>query len=142
MGLLLPKGENSSSSSSPAPAWLLLASARFVLLALELGRRVSQGTGFAGVNPPAGADTRLEDELFRGRNSDAATLRRGEPKGEGEAGRLVEVPDSAGGTDEMGEPTLVLMATDEVTLVVERLERVRFQGRGDARGEPEPMTPG
>jgi hypothetical protein len=71
----------------------------------------------------------------------AAMLSLGEPKGDGEAGRLLGPPMTPGGRVErvagVGAAPL-----EEARLVDERLERVRFHGRGDARGEPEPMTPG
>lgn len=131
----MAKGENSSSSSSSsAVAWLLLASARLVLLVLEL-ERVSKGAGLVGVRLAAPA-ARLVDEALRGLNSVAEMLSLGEPKGDGETGLLV-APITA-----IGEDTLGPEAVKEVMPVVERLDSVRFHGRGEALGDPEPITPG
>lgn len=85
----------------------------------------------------------LVDEPVRGLNSEAPMLSFGEPNGEGEAGRLPALPITPGGSNDMGEAAPAAAAPlEEARLVVERLERVRFQGLGEARGEPEPMTPG
>lgn len=119
----------------------MFAKARLLLLALELGRRMRLDAGRVGVNV-SGAGAPPEDEAVRGLNSVAAMLSFGEPKGDGEAGRLAELPMTPGGSEAMGEATPEAPPLEETRLVVERFDRVRFHGLGDARGEPEPMTPG
>lgn len=84
----------------------------------------------------------LVEGPVRGLNSVAAMLSFGELKGDGEAGRLPGLPNTPGGSEDMGDTAPAAAPFVEARLVVERLDRVRFQGRGEARGEPEPMTPG
>ena len=84
----------------------------------------------------------VEEPPVRGLNSVAAMLSLGEPKGDGDAGRLPGLPMTPGGSGVIDEAAPAAAPVEEARLVVERLERVRFQGRGEARGEPEPMTPG
>lgn len=87
-------------------------------------------------------EARLVDELLRGLNSIAATLSFGELNGDGEVGRLLGVPMIPGGREDIGEERVGAAPEEEARLVVDRLEMVRFHGRGEERGEPEPMTPG
>lgn len=135
----LPKGENSSSSSSPAPACDLFArlDADALLRDSQLSVRPT-GTKEGRVRGRP-VEVVLELEPVRGLNSMAATLSLGEPKGEGDAGRL---PPSPRGKEEMGDRGGSRPGGGGVLEPpTERLDRVRFQRRGDARGLPEPMTP-
>lgn len=84
------------------------------------------------------AATELVEEAVRGLNSVAEILSRGEPKGDGETGLLLPPVCAVG--DAM-LPT-GLWAVNSDMPVVDRLESVRFQGRWEALGEPDPMTPG
>ena len=84
----------------------------------------------------------VEDVPVRGLNSEAPMLSFGEPKGDGDAGRLPGLPMTPGGSEDMGEEAPAAAPLREARLVVERLDRVRLHGLGEARGEPEPMTPG
>lgn len=95
-----------------------------------------------GVSAAVGGAAELAEEDVRGLNSVAAMLSLGEPKGDGDAGRLPALPTTPGGSEDAGEAALAAAPLAEARLVVERLERVRFHGLGEARGEPDPMTPG
>ena len=86
----------------------------------------------------------LVEGPVRGLNSVAPMLSLGEPKGEGDTGRLPELPMTPGGSEDIGEANDAVAPVEEAEarLVEDKFEKVWFQGRGEARGEPDPMTPG